>query len=63
VICFEWLQHPENVIAGHEKWTGYRTGAKPTIRTEHHKTGTVIDHPLEERLPSGELFGSIPWSN
>jgi hypothetical protein len=47
VICFEWLQRPENVIAGHIKWTGYRTGPKPTIRIEHHKTGAVIDHPLE----------------
>jgi integrase len=48
VICFEWLQRPENVIAGHIKWTGYRTGPKPTIRIEHHKTGEVVDHPLEE---------------
>jgi hypothetical protein len=48
VICFEWLQRPENVIAGHIKWTGYRTGPKPTIRIEHHKTGEIIDHPLEE---------------
>ncbi|MGL3214243.1 hypothetical protein [Bradyrhizobium sp. BR 1433] len=55
VICFEWLQRPENVIAGHIKWTGHRTGSKPTIRIEHHKTGAVIDHPLEERLASGEI--------
>ncbi|WP_166298197.1 hypothetical protein [Bradyrhizobium sp. 2S1] len=55
VICFEWLQRPENVIGGHVKWTGYRTGPKPTIRIEHHKTGAVIDHPLEEHLPSGEI--------
>jgi hypothetical protein len=48
VICFEWLQRPENVIAGHIKWTGYRIGPKPTIRIEHHKTGAVIDHPLED---------------
>src|SRR4030088_313964 len=53
VICFEWLPRPENVIAGHIKWTGYRTGPKPTIRIEHHKTGAVIDHPLEERLADG----------
>jgi hypothetical protein len=46
VICFEWLQRPENVIAGHVKWTGYRN-PKPTIRVEHHKTGEVVDHPLE----------------
>ena len=55
VICFEWLQRPENVIAGHIKWTGYRTGPKPTIRIEHHKTGAVIDHPLEERLTNGDI--------
>jgi hypothetical protein len=46
VICFEWLQRPENVVAGHIKWNGYRNG-KPTIRIEHHKTGAVVDHPLE----------------
>lgn len=46
VICFEWLQRPENVIAGHIKWSGYRN-PKPTIRVEHHKTGAVVDHPLE----------------
>jgi hypothetical protein len=48
VICFEWLQRPENVVGGHIKWTGYRTGPKPTIRIEHHKTGEVLDHPLED---------------
>jgi hypothetical protein len=48
VICFEWLQRPENVIAGHIKWSGYRTGPKPTIRIEHHKTGEIVDHPLED---------------
>ena len=55
VICFEWLQRPENVVAGHIKWTGYRIGPKPTIRIEHHKTGAVIDHPLEEVLPDGTV--------
>jgi len=48
VICFEWLQRPENVVAGHIKWNGYRTGPKPTIRIEHHKTGEIVDHPLED---------------
>jgi hypothetical protein len=56
VICFEWLQRPENVIAGHTKWPGYRTGPKPTIRIEHHKTGAVIDHPLEDRSPDGTVI-------
>jgi hypothetical protein len=55
VICFEWLQRPENVIAGHIKWSGYRTGPKPTIQIEHHKTGAVVNHPLEERLEDGSV--------
>jgi hypothetical protein len=55
VICFEWLQRPENVIAGHIKWTGYRPGGKATIQIEHHKTGAVIEHPLEERLDDGSV--------
>jgi hypothetical protein len=54
VICFEWLQRPENVIAGHIKWTGYRN-LKPSIRIEHHKTGEVVDHPLEEVLSDGSV--------
>jgi hypothetical protein len=55
VICFEWLQRPENVIAGHIRWTGYRNG-KPTTRIEHHKAGAIIDHPLEEALPDGAVI-------
>jgi hypothetical protein len=55
VICFEWLQRPENVIAGHIRWTGYRS-PKPTIRIEHHKTGEVVDHPLEEELPDSGVI-------
>ncbi len=47
MIRFERLQRPENLIAGHIKLTGYRGGPKPTIRIEHHKTGAIIDHPLE----------------
>lgn len=54
VICFEWLQRPENVIAGHIKWNGYRN-PRPTIRIEHHKTGAIIDHPLEEVLEDGTV--------
>jgi len=54
VICFEWLQRPENVVGGHIKWNGYRN-PKPAIRVEHHKTGEIVDHPLEEVLPNGTL--------
>jgi hypothetical protein len=55
VICFEWLQRPENVIAGHIKWSGYRAGPKPTIQIEHHKTGAIVNHPLEETLDDGSI--------
>jgi hypothetical protein len=55
VICFEWLQRPENVIAGHIKWSGYRTGPKPTIQIEHHKTGAIVNHPLEEKTEDGTV--------
>jgi hypothetical protein len=54
VICFEWLQRPVNVVAGHIKRSGYRN-PKPTIRVEHHKTGEAVDHPLEEQLPDGSI--------
>lgn len=56
VICFEWLQRPENVIAGHIKWSDYRAPSAPTIiRVAHHKTGTVAPHPLEEVEPDGTV--------
>lgn len=51
VICFEWLQRPENVIAGHVKWSDYRSSQAPgIIRIAHHKTGAIVLHPLEETL-------------
>lgn len=49
VICFEWLQRPENVLAGYVTWNGYRGKEHPTqIRIEHYKTGEMVMHPLEE---------------
>ena len=51
VICFEWLQRPENVLAGFIRWTDYRgRDASTAIRITHHKTGAVILHPLEETI-------------
>jgi hypothetical protein len=50
VICFEWLQRPENVLAGYVTWTGYRSQESPNaVRIEHHKTGAVVPHPLQDR--------------
>jgi hypothetical protein len=57
VICFEWLQRPENVIAGHIKWADYRNSKAPTvIRIQHHKTKAIVLHPLEERLTDGTVI-------
>ena len=56
VICFEWLQRPENVIAGYLKWSDYRSPQAPTIiKVAHHKTGAIVLHPLEEMTPEGPV--------
>jgi hypothetical protein len=56
VVCFEWLQRPENVIAGHITWNDYRGPEAPTaIRIFHHKTNEIVLHPLEEQTPDGLL--------
>lgn len=44
VICFEWLQRPENVLAGYIRWPDYQRGR--SVRLVHHKTGAAIEHPL-----------------
>lgn len=49
VICFEWLQRPENVVSGKIRWSDYRSNSYGgQIRIEHHKTGKWVLHPLEE---------------
>jgi hypothetical protein len=49
VICFEWLQRPENVLAGVLRWPDYRSKEWPNaIKILHRKTGAVVWHPLEE---------------
>jgi hypothetical protein len=54
VICFEWLQRPENVFAGYLRWTDYRSKEWPNaVKIEHHKTGAVVWHPLEEQTEAG----------
>ncbi|MCK1693666.1 hypothetical protein [Bradyrhizobium sp. 144] len=57
VICFEWLQRPENVLAGYVTWNDYRGPKAPSqIRIEHHKTGEMILHPLEETTSQGPVL-------
>jgi hypothetical protein len=56
VICFEWLQRPENVLAGCITWPDYRGKQEPkAIKIEHHKTGAVVWHPLEEQSDIGTV--------
>ena len=39
LICFEWLQRPENVLAGHLRWADIRPDDHPTkANIFHHKT-------------------------
>jgi hypothetical protein len=57
VICFEWLQRPENVLAGYVRWPDYRGAASPgAIWIEHHKTGAKVQHPLEQVTASGKVL-------
>ena len=43
LICFEWHQRPENVLAGHLTWGD----CHPTVvRIVHHKTGDLVWLPL-----------------
>jgi hypothetical protein len=54
VICFEFLQRPENVLAGYLAWPDYRGKEEPSaIKINHHKTGAVVWHPLEEATDAG----------
>jgi integrase len=49
LICFEWLQRPENILAGSITWDDYRNSQHPKhVRIFHHKTGQEVYQPLEE---------------
>lgn len=55
LICFEWLQRPENVLTGLTTWPGYRPPSRPNhVQIEHHKTGKLVWHPLED--PEGRFY-------
>jgi hypothetical protein len=56
VVCFEFLQRPENVLAGYLAWPDYRPKDAPSaIRIVHHKTGATVWHPLEEQTDEGTV--------
>ena len=61
LICFEWLQRPENVLAGHLTWSDIRPSALPRhVRIDHHQTGEKVLQPLEDlqgpRFPPSKLI-------
>lgn len=58
LICFEWLQRPENVLDGKITWADYRSADKPNhVRVFHHKTGEVVWMPLEDE--NGRLYPEL----
>jgi hypothetical protein len=61
VICYEWLQRPENVLAGFLRWTDYRSTEWPNaIKILHHKTNATVWHPLEETDSRGVTVQFYP---
>src|SRR5262245_32332109 len=58
LICFEWHQRPENVLAGHLTWADYKPSDRPnSVRIEHHKTGEMVPLPLSDQ--NGALFPEL----
>jgi hypothetical protein len=48
------LQRPENVLAGKIRWSDYQGSKHPTqIKIEHHKTGALVWHSLQETTKDG----------
>jgi len=57
LVCFEWHQRPENVLA-HLCWSDVRPARRANfVRLEHHKTGQESWLPLEYR--GQKLFPEI----
>lgn len=58
LICFEWLQRPENVIDGYITWADWRPSSRPNhVQVFHHKTGERVWQPLEDE--TGPLFPEL----
>ncbi len=49
VVCFEWMQRPENVLAGHLTWAHWKPAHRPdAVQIHHHKTGERVWHGLSD---------------
>jgi len=50
LICFEWHQRPENVLAGNITWHDYRHASSPhVVKIRHRKTGVMVPLALEDK--------------
>ena len=58
LICFEWLQRPERVLAGDITWADYRPdGRADAVQIRHHKTGVKGWSPLDDA--DGQLYPEL----
>jgi integrase len=58
LVCFEWLQRPENVLGGYLAWSHWRPSDHPSaVQIFHHKTGERVWYPLEDDM--GQLCPEI----
>ena len=49
LVCYEWHQRPENVLAGYLRWADWRPPSHPNaVRVEHHKTREEVWLPLQD---------------
>lgn len=55
LICFEWLQRPENLLGGALTWPDYQPGA--AVRIEHWKTHEEVELDLADA--DGPLFPEL----
>jgi hypothetical protein len=61
LICFEWLQRPENVLCGHLNWSDYCPDDLefPHVKVVHHKTLERVEMPLRWSTSSSDQ----PWGD
>jgi len=60
LVCYEWLQRPEDIRKGRLTWSDFRPADRPRhVQIFHHKTGERVWQPLDhivEDPDTGELL-------
>jgi integrase len=60
LICYEWLQRPEDVRKGRITWTDFRPAHKPRhVQIFHHKTGERVWQPLDHVVADPETGDEV----